>query len=191
MIVPHALAQAGTDVGPPTAGNTRLGDRLLMLARTVWVTMALLAVGLFVLAIPTRFNELQHVCTAPTCNELQLFATEVAVLKHLGLSLTFYATYNLFLEAGFTLIFVLVAVIIFWRRSGDPMALFVSLMLVTFGTTLPPVIEAVARVQPTWRFPASFIQDMALFCLVTLLYLFPDGRFVLRWTGLLALGWGL
>ena len=168
-----------------------LDGRLLMLARTVWVAMALLAVGLFVLAIPTRFNELQHVCTAPNCNELQLFAPEVAVLKQLGLSLTFYATYNLPLEAGFTLIFVLVAVLIFWRRSDDGMALFVSLMLVTFGTTFPPVIEALARGQPAWRLPAFFIQDLALFCVVTLLYLFPDGRFVPRWTGLLALGWGL
>ncbi len=191
MNVPHTLTQAGTHVGPPNAGNTRLHGHLLILARTMWVAIALLTVGLFVLAIPTRFNELQHVCTPPKCNELQLFSPDVAVLKQLGLSLTFYATYNLPLEAGFTLVFLLVAVIIFWRRSDDRMALFVSLMLVTFGATLPPVIEALARVQPAWRFPAFFIQDLALFFLVTLLYLFPDGRFVPRWTGLLALGWGL
>lgn len=191
MNLPHPLTQKGAHVGPPNADNTRLYGRLLILARTMWVAVTLLTVGLYVLALPTRFNELQHVCTPPNCNELQLFSPDLAALKQLGLSLTLYATYNLPLEAGFTLVFLLMAVIIFWRRSDDLMAMFVSLLLVTFGATLPPVIEALARVQPTWRFPALFIQDLALFCWVTLLYLFPDGHFVPRWTVLFALVWGL
>src|SRR6266581_4467554 len=145
MNVPPALTQDGPHYGPPNTTNTRLHGYLLILARTMWVAVALLTLGLFVIAIPTRFNELQHVCTPPKCNELQLFSNDV-----LALSLNFYAAYNIPLEVGFTLVFFLVAVIIFWRRSDDRMAIFVSLMLVTFGASLPPVIEALARVQPVW-----------------------------------------
>ncbi len=191
MNVPPALTQDGPHYGPPNTTNTRLHGYLLILARTMWVAVALLTLGLFVIAIPTRFNELQHVCTPPKCNELQLFSNDVLALKQLGLSLNFYAAYNIPLEVGFTLVFFLVAVIIFWRRSDDRMAIFVSLMLVTFGASLPPVIEALARVQPVWRLPALFVQDLALLCWLTLLYLFPDGRCVPRWTALLALGWAL
>jgi hypothetical protein len=186
-----ALSEAVPDAAQPDAAQTRLQGHQLILVRVVWVVVALLVLGLFVIAIPTRYNELQHLCIQGNCNELQLSPGDLPALRQLGLSLNFYTIYNLPLEVGYTLVSFLIAAIILWRRSDDWMALFVSLTLLTFGATLPPVIEALARANPVWHFPALFVQELAPLFLGTFFYLFPDGRFVPRWTTLLALAWAL
>ena len=175
----------------PNENNTRLEGSWAVFARIVWVTFTLFIICLFVVAIPVRFHELQQLCVLGMCNVLQLSPGDIPALKQVTFSLSAYSTYMISLEVTYTLSYILVAALIFWRHSDNWMALLVSLTFVALGTTLPPVIEALAREQPAWRFPALFLQELAPFCLVMFLYLFPNGRFVPRWTGLLALGWTL
>jgi hypothetical protein len=179
------------DLPTNTSSSTRLAGRWLIAARVLLVAIAFVTLSLFVIAIPTRYNELQHVCTPGQCNQLQLSAADMPALEQLGFSLHAYANFHISLEIGFALGALLIAAVIFWLRSDDWMALFASLALIIFGATLPPVIEAMGRAQPEWRLPALLIQELAPFCMGTLLYLFPDGRFVPRWTALLVLAWGI
>ena len=55
------------------------------------------------------------------------------------------------LEIAFGLVFFTTAAVIFWRKSDNTLAIFTSLMLVTFGATLPPVVAALALEHPNWR----------------------------------------
>jgi hypothetical protein len=92
----------------------------LLLARVAWVVVAVVALGQFVISVPVRYTQLVH----PT-------AGVRASLAELGLSAGGYAFYNVALDAVFVSIFALVAIVIFWRRSDDPIALLVATMLLS------------------------------------------------------------
>ena len=85
-------------------------------------------------------------------------------------------------------VFVAVGAVLFWRKSDDPATLFFSLTLVTF------FLSGRTRLT-TWFGCSGFdVPDKALnaFGLASffmLFYIFPDGRFVPRWTKPLAVAW--
>jgi hypothetical protein len=79
-------------------------------------------------------------------------------------------------------------VLIFLRRSDDRMALLVSAFLVAFGTVSVDTTDADALVssQPAWWLTVQGVQIVGEVCVVLFFLLFPNGRFVPRWTRWLA-----
>jgi hypothetical protein len=72
------------------------------------------------------------------------------------------------------------------------MTLFVSFTLVTNGALVPlSLMNIPDATLPIWRLLAELIIYMGLVSSITILYLFPDGRFVPRWTYLLTIAWAL
>ena len=67
------------------------------------------------------------------------------------------------------------------------MALFVAIMLAAFGAMFPPTLEQLARTRPVWGGPIALVEFLGAASLTTFCYLFPDGRFVPRWTRALAI----
>jgi len=148
------------------------------------VVVAVVALGRFVTSVPVRYNQLAH----PTAGVRD-------ALAEFGLPPAGYALYNVTLDAVFVSVFAVVAGVIFWRRSDDPVALLVATMLVVWGplnglfvltpnTTqgLSPVLDLTLNKVPTF---VGYMAWMLFF------YLFPSGRFVPRWTRWLALCWVL
>jgi hypothetical protein len=158
--------------------------RWLLFAKAAWVIVAVIALGRFVTSVPARYAELAH----PTSGVR-------AALAEMGLSAGGYAVYNVALDAVFVSIFAVVAIVIFWRRSNDPVALLVATMLVVWGPLnglfvltpsatqeMSPALGMALDRVPTF---VGYIAWMLFF------YLFPSGRFVPRWTRWLALLWGV
>ncbi|MDQ3855578.1 MAG: GAF domain-containing sensor histidine kinase, partial [Chloroflexota bacterium] len=111
-------------------------------------------------------------------------------LQDLGLSLGSFAAYSVVMDAVFAAVCGAVAALIFWRKSDDRMALFVSLALLTFGTaTFGFTMEALATRYPAWQVPVAFLHFLGAASFGLFLYLFPDGRFVPRWACWVALVW--
>jgi hypothetical protein len=184
-----------------------LSGWLLVTAKAVWLAVAALTVGLFVLAAPLRFEELQAVCTGAACRSPQLSLDDIRMLQGLGLSRTAHAAYNLGLETLFAGVNFLIALIIFARRSNDRVALLVALMLMTFGpATFTGTMNALAArgtdwqlpaaflsslpgsppdwlLQPLspWRVPVGFVYAVGQVTFALFFLLFPDGQFVPRW----------
>jgi tRNA A-37 threonylcarbamoyl transferase component Bud32 len=102
------------------------------------------------------------------------------VLASLGFSLHGYVLYLTFFEVVQVAGFALVGLIVFRYRSDDWFALLVSGMLVAFG------VGSVAHVPPPLDALARAIYSLGLVLLYLCMYLFPDGRFVPRWTRVLA-----
>jgi hypothetical protein len=72
------------------------------------------------------------------------------------------------------------------------MALFVSLALLTFGVaTFTDTMDVLAAEASVWRCPDVLLQSVGTIAFGLFLYLFPDGRFVPRWTAPVALAWVL
>jgi hypothetical protein len=177
------------------AGEVQLRGRSLLLARAAWVTVAALAVGLFAAGIPTQVALLQVPCPTVACPTGQLPLAGLRALEDLGLTLGFFAAYTVAMDVLFAAVCGAVAGLIFFRRSDDRMALFVSLALLTFGTaTFTFTMEALAVRHPTWETPVHILHFIGAASFSLFLYLFPDGRFVprwVRWVALVLIAWQL
>ena len=57
------------------------------------------------------------------------------------------------------------------------------------GLTVTPLLEPLIRAYPIWQLPVRFLQGASLGCFPIFTYVFPDGRFVPRWTRALTLAW--
>ena len=178
----------------PTSANislpARRRGRWLQLARVAWIVVAALAVGLFILGIPAEFALLHVPCPTVRCPTGQLSPSGAHALEGLGLSLDSFAAYTVAMDGLFAAVCTAVALLIFWRKSDDRMGLLVSLALLTFGTaTFVFTMGALAALHPAWETPTSFLHFLGTASFGLFLYLFPDGRFVPRWTRWVALVW--
>jgi hypothetical protein len=160
-----------------------LRGRWLLLARVVWVVVALLYVGVFISGIPSEFARLKTPCTdAVSCSLIpHLTVQKVHELKELGLSAEFFAAYFVAIEAAFTALSAAIGALIFWRRPEDRMALLVSLMLLTLGAALPIPLFTL-DLSPLWTASARALSFVGAASAILFFYVFPDGRFVPRWS---------
>jgi hypothetical protein len=156
----------------------------LLLARAAWVVVAVVALGRFVTSVPARYDQLAR----PTAGVRD-------ALSELGLSAGGYAFYNVALDAVFVSVFAVVAGVIFWRRSDDPMALLVATMLVVWGPLNGLFVltsNVTQGMSPVWDLTLNKLPTLVGYMAWMLFfYLFPSGRFVPRWTRWLALCWVL
>ena len=85
------------------------------------------------------------------------------------------------------LVFSLTALLIFWRRSDDWMAMFTSLARVTFGASYTFFLFVLGRSQSPESVPLTLVQALGLGSSIIFYYLFPNGRFIPQWTRILAI----
>jgi len=170
--------------------DSRPDGRILVLARAVWVVVAVSAGVLFVAAVPAEFAQLREPCPTAACPTGQLSPAGLRALEDLGLSLDAFAAFSVAMDVVFAAAYGAVALLIFWRKSGDRVGLFVSLALLTFGTaTFTSTMAALAARYPALEVPVGSLHFLGSAAFGLFLYLFPDGRFVPRWTRWVLLVW--
>lgn len=140
----HSAASPAPDQSPvaPSAPDTRLRGRWLLLARVGWVAVAGLALALFMGGLPAYFAEIETVCRPAACTYDQLTPDALQQLRALGPSLDFFAWYELVLNGLVALLFVAVGLVIFWRKAADPTALVAAFTLLTLSTSFTDVTRA-------------------------------------------------
>jgi hypothetical protein len=97
-----------------------------------------------------------------------------------GISLDAYAWSWIVFTGVISLVWFVVGAILFWRKSDDWMVLLVALMLISVGAD--NVTNTLLYSSSFWRIPEH---GLYLIVSLTLLYtfaLFPNGRFVPRWS---------
>ncbi len=167
--------------------DTRLRGGWLVLARVIWVALIVFTVGIFVIGLPVYFAQLQTICSGTACAYSQLSSEQATALRALGLSLGGYAAYMVALAIISEGVCVAVSGLIFWRKSHDWMALLFALCLVLGGTLF--VTETVAVSHSVWSLPTLLLNEFTYVLLYLIASLFPDGRFVPRWTRWLVVGY--
>src|SRR5450755_908111 len=72
MKLPTAATQSTAHAHPPGETDTRLRGRWLLLTRAVWISIALLALGLYVASVPPTLASLHALCTdvTKTCSSV-------------------------------------------------------------------------------------------------------------------------
>jgi hypothetical protein len=159
-------------------------------ARALWVVLALLTVGLFVISLPAYAAQMQTLCPTPVCANGQLTAAQAEALVRLGFSLNAYAKAFVALNIVSSACWFLIALLVIWRGGNDRMTIFTAFTLLLFGVArFPDAPAALAAQVPEWWLPVMGLRYLGSACLSFFCYLFPDGRFVPWWTRWVAFAW--
>jgi signal transduction histidine kinase len=153
------------------ASEIHLQGYWLVLVRTLCLLVTTFSIGLFLVALPLNYQALSHPSDAISRG-----------LVNFGLSLPFYALCSIAALVLLTGICWAIAVVIFWQKSDNGMALFVVLLLVTYAIVRPPVAQSVADTYPVWQFPILLVTAFNWAGFNLFFLLFPTGRFVPSWT---------
>jgi hypothetical protein len=180
---------------------------LLPFARLGWIVAILIDAALFVLSVPALFAILHQPCPDPgvACIPAQLSLADFRALGGSGPGVDAYALYALVTVVTASLILVVVGAVIARHRWSDPMALFVSLVLityapvtitfgatptVTFGAAHPiHVPEVLALSGPVVSVLGIAVTELFYPLLAVFMLTFPTGRFAPRWSALFVLLW--
>src|SRR6266702_1636816 len=160
--------------------GTRLFGSWLILARVLWVAAVTLIVVSFLAMLPAYYTLLQTVCTGATCAILQPTPDSALAMQKLGLSVDTYATFTLALTLASAFLCFAIGAVIFWRRSDDWMALLVALGVVALGTV--NVSSVLQASYSPWQVLAIVFDVLGDGMVFLVFSLFPNGRFVPRWT---------
>jgi hypothetical protein len=169
---PATTEGAGRKSSPRT--TVVLHGRRLFVARASWVALAALTVGLFVWSVPVAYDAYEQ---------------DAKALEGLGVSVSSYAAYNVALGIVFTLGFWAIGAILFWKSSNHRVALYASAALVTFGTAQADTLHRLPDAYPGLDLPVALVYLVGEVSFFVFFCVFPDGRFVPRWTRWAAAAW--
>jgi hypothetical protein len=171
--------------------TTRLHGRWLVLARTLWVTLAALTQGIFNASLPDYFVHLQTLCQGALCapGSGQLTFRVAQLLHTLGITISGFAIYTIALEVATALIWLAISAVIFWRKSNDWMALLASLTLILMSTA--NVTRAFYTSPSVWHLPVLCLNQLTFVAFFLFFALLPNGRFVPCWISLLVIGFAV
>jgi hypothetical protein len=170
--------------------NTRLSGSRLLMARIMWLALVLPSVGFFVAGLPTYYAQIQRPCVnAVTCNFFgAMTARGLHALSAIGFSVRGYATFLLIFTVIIVAIWCGIGFLIFWRRSDDWLALLAAFFLIVFITTYPGISASTLGIAvPALNPLIAFLSVLGQVSITLFFLLFPGGRLVPRWMGLILL----
>jgi signal transduction histidine kinase len=167
---------------PQTEQGVRIRGIWLSLGRAAWVMAALLALCLLVAGAPARIQSLEIVPPEAARIGQQLHAWEATLYRESGLGVQFYALFTTALDILASLVWLIMAAALFYRRSSERVALFAALALVLFGITMNGFPDALAREYPAWGPFLRGLNAIGMLFLTIFFYIFPDGRIIPGWT---------
>ena len=184
---PNIRGSEGIQVQRQKVSHLRAGWKVLskqsgwlFVSRVSLLAISILALILYIVGTPAYFARLS---TSQTdCSDECLTPAKIQALHTLGIPIPTYATYWVVVNLLFALVYCVVAALIFWRKSHDPVAWFASFSLVVLGTSFPSIPNALVAVHSPWGLPVALLDAVGLPSLTTFLFLFPNGHFVPRWT---------
>ena len=175
-----------SDIARTDATEVHARGRWLLVGRATCLLIALVAIVMWGWGVPLRYAQLSTICLTQPCGDQQPTPASIPQFAASGISLQFYGLYTGTVEVLFTLVFLLVAAVIFLRKSDTWIGMLTALLLVTYGVTQTDA-SALAAAVPAWSIPANVIRPLYFSCCSS--FLFPNGRFVPSWTRIVALIW--
>ena len=154
-----------------------------------WVLAAIYVVQLYIFSIRPGYATLTQVCTEPICSGVQVSTQGLQSLTRLGISLRVFAISEQILIFGATAVYATVSLLIFRAKRHDNVAIYVALVLLLYGAFVSDYVDILRDVQPQFADLIDVLPGLTLIAFAILCYVFPDGRFVPRWTRWAAWSW--
>jgi signal transduction histidine kinase len=164
----------------------------LTIARILQVTIVCLTIGLFIINVPLNYEQRSTICQTEPCPPNQLSARSVQALEAIGISVHGLVTLTIAIDILVAVIFTACAIVIFIRKPNDPFTIFITIMLVTFGTaTFTGGLRGIAVAYPQLQWLTQTIALIGSVGILAFFFVFPNGRFTPRWTMGIFIGWFL
>jgi signal transduction histidine kinase len=163
--------------------KTRKKVSPLGLARAAWLVLAAVILATLVQAAPIYLAQQMQICTADSsqCSQQGLMTVEnMHQLEAIGITLPVWGAYTLISRLIFTAFTGLVALIVFLRKPGEWMPLFVAFFLLVFSAN-NGVINALGLSSAAWVLPAHCLTAATWVSFLLFFTLFPGGHFAPRW----------
>jgi hypothetical protein len=166
----------------------------LMITRLVWAILLLLHVGLVVVGFP-EYSRLILSLSMSGLNYGGFSSTWMpetlgTALSALGLTPVFLLIFSLTLGILNMVVFCTVGLLIFWRKSDTWLGLFTAFVLIGMGLTkFGSSLIALNAIPMPWRYFVDLAAALIWPAFFMFFILFPDGRFVPRWTRFLPWVW--
>ena len=173
--------KSGTSSTTSSGAMTHRPGRWVPIARVVWLVLVVPSVVLWVASLILSYQQLK--IGAIAAQEQQLFTA-------IDLPASKFTIWNTIFNVLTSGVWYGVGFLIFWRRSDDWLALLAAFVLVMFNVgpwsnnNAPSVL---ALTYPAITLLFSFLSFLADCSLGLFLLLFPNGRLVPRWMGLILL----
>lgn len=168
--------------------------RWQLLFSVAWIGLAAIVVSTSIAALPIALQRASMICQNPDCLTFDPVAInqpapqEALALQQLGLSIGHYTVYQFAFVLLPGLLSFIVAALLFWHPSRDPMARFMAFAFLLWSWLFPPDITYQV-VSPSLHSIFDILLLAPYFIAWQLMFfLFPDGRFAPRWVALVALG---
>lgn len=178
-------APRAAPVSWPDADRSRSDAQLrggrLVAARAIWMLLMAWFVASFAASLPAQLSVFQH----PGALSTELAPGAVAALQRAGISLTAYAWLAVAFGSLIMLVALALAVVLFWRRGNDWMALLVSLLFPAYclnSTGPSELFRTVPSGSPLAVANTVLLALITFAVIYAVLMLFPSGRFVPSWS---------
>jgi hypothetical protein len=164
------------------AEGTRLSGRRLVVARAAWLLLFVSVLASFATGVPDFFASLSRVSAVNGA----LTPGAAEALQRLGIGVDAFVLVAIVVTGAIVLVTLGLALVLVWRRGDDWMALLVSLFLIAYTFGNVNVSDAAPVFGSAFELILYVLQGAAF---AVLFYggflLFPNGRFVPRWSWLL------
>lgn len=147
------------------------------------LSICLITVCLFLLSIPPLFHTIQTNCIEERCNEVGAVPPGFAQLKAIGWSSTTYAAFYTAMYSCFALVFIGAAFLLLIKKPNNQMSLFAILTLCTFGVSFPATTSVLEGKHAVLDLFINMSYVASVIGIVMFFFLFPNGKFVPKWSG--------
>ena len=155
--------------------------------RVGWWVLYAAMVTTFVAALPSGLQAYSEPTGLHLPSEAWTVSDLDAALGELGLSEASYAVGSYLTVVALGAIYLVAAALIGQGRSTEPGALLIAAVLAFFAWGVSGTHLALEALYPAWQAPLRALGMISFSCILLLAYVFPDGRFVPRWTRWVAL----
>jgi hypothetical protein len=158
--------------------------------RALWLLTTTAVVLAQIPVLRSSFIRVRHLCQEPSCNSGQLDAQALQALHAVGIPIQAFAAWDDLLLLTSIAVFCAVGGLIIWRRAGDRMGVIAGFTLVLFGGVTFPMgtpMDILNVEGPVWGLPVNLLALAGSIGITLFMFLFPDGRFVPRWTAIFVL----
>ncbi len=186
-----AVAPPGTALlTGATVGTAHQRDWRRVVARVAWIITLVWILASFVWSLPGQLYTFQH----PSARSTELAPAAIAALQQVGVSVATYAWIAVIFGSLVMLVATTLALILFWRRGDDWMALLVSLLFPAY--CLQSIGPSETFTAAPSGSPLQVVNTIALaivtFAIIYAVFmLFPSGRFAPSWSWILLVGFVL
>jgi hypothetical protein len=170
----HGAQASAPRVSPRPAGP--------LITRLLWGAVTATVIVVFLVALPVARQRFLIVCDDPqTC---QLTPEVIRSLSMLRLSPEQYVNTLLAINGVTALVYILLAALLFLRRADDRITLLAAFTFVAFGgmSFTSEVTQPLAATSGAWFVVVNGLDLLGQLSFMSFFCVFPDGRFVPRWT---------